>query len=103
MAKVSATARNAPDPANVFADQGSIIVLAIARDKFCQQLMTCDSSPRAWEEPSFQKTLAFCTAPTPTARVVSKKNSTTLPEVCGIFANFAGENLGNIALFFAAQ
>ena len=42
------------------------------------------------------------TAPHPTDRVVSKKNSTTLLEVCGIFADFATGELAKPPIFSAS-
>ena len=63
--------------------------LNIARDKFCQQLMTRDSPPVPGSTYDIKKHWHFAHRPHPTARVVSKKNSTTLLEVCGIFADFA--------------
>ena len=93
-----------PDPAINFTTVGSIMPLNIARDKYRRQLMTCDSSPRAWEYLRHQKTLAFCTLPpAPTDRVASKTNSTTLLEVCGIFADFSTGEPAKPPIFSASH
>ena len=52
-------------PQTFFADQGSIMPLETLKHKYRRQLMTCDSSPRAWEYLRFQKHWHFAPPPAP--------------------------------------